>query len=133
MFLTFAQPTLAGMYFLMSIVGVSWAVTGWVPFAIIGEVIHTIQAGIETKPEMEDDMPLEVDVQPGIVLGLHNMAIAVPQMVAAVASSVMFWTFQQSGDSEHSIGWVLGISGVSALYAAYLASRVSHDAKFLTP
>ncbi|KAI9729986.1 MAG: hypothetical protein M1834_006184 [Cirrosporium novae-zelandiae] len=64
--------------------------------------------------------------QAGIILGLHNVAIAAPQVIATLISSVVFRYLQKPRGTpgDDSVGWVLRIGGISALIAAYMCTRV---------
>lgn len=59
--------------------------------------------------------------RPGIVFGLHNAAIAGPQIVAAGICSLIFWIADQTS-SQDGVGWALRAGGLAALVAAVLAS-----------
>jgi solute carrier family 45 protein 1/2/4 len=64
-----------------------------------------------------------------VVLGIHNVAIAAPQVIATLVSSVMFKLLQKprgtAGDT--SVAWVLRFGGVCALVAAWLTLRVNEE------
>ena len=61
--------------------------------------------------------------QAGMILGLHNVAISTPQILATLTSSVVFRALQKdrSVPGDSSVGWVLKIGGVAALVAAWWA------------
>ncbi|KAB8349632.1 hypothetical protein FH972_023651 [Carpinus fangiana] len=65
--------------------------------------------------------------QAGVVLGIHNVSIASPQVLATLGSSAMFWLLQrprgQPGDG--SVGWVLRVGGLCALGAAWFCRYVA--------
>ena len=69
--------------------------------------------------------------QAGVILGLHNVAIAAPQIIATLVSSVIFQLAQKprGEPGDDSVGWVLRFGGVAALVAAYMTSRVGDEAK----
>ena len=73
--------------------------------------------------------PSEGADQAGIVLGIHNVAIAAPQVVATLVSSVIFKALQKPRGSvgDDSVAWVLRFGGVSALVAAWLTTRVREE------
>ena len=62
------------------------------------------------------------DVQAGAIMGLHNVAISSPQILAALACSGIFSLAKMMG-SQTGTGWVLRAGGGAALGAAYLTSR----------
>ena len=67
--------------------------------------------------------------QAGVILGLHNVAIAAPQIIATLVSSAIFRLAQRprgvAGDD--SVAWVLRFGGVAALVAAFMTSRVGEE------
>lgn len=107
--LTFLIHTPTGATILVSLIGIPWAVTSWAPFAIIAEEISA-----------RDDQ------QAGIVLGIHNVSMAAPQIVATLVSSAIFGALQKPRGSvgDESVAWVLRFGGLAALVAAWLTRRV---------
>ncbi|KAL9108913.1 MAG: hypothetical protein Q9227_006309 [Pyrenula ochraceoflavens] len=68
--------------------------------------------------------------QAGIILGLHNVAVSSPQILATLISSAVFRSLQKprgtAGDA--SLGWVLRIGGLAALLAAWRTMRLEEKA-----
>ncbi|RPD67263.1 MFS general substrate transporter [Lentinus tigrinus ALCF2SS1-7] len=70
----------------------------------------------------------------GTILGIHNLAIVMPQFVVAIASSVIFGIVDADVDSDpandaalygkNGVAWVLRFGGVCTLFGAVLARRV---------
>ncbi|KXT00756.1 hypothetical protein AC578_2931 [Pseudocercospora eumusae] len=106
--------TLAAAYQWQGIVlvgaaGIPWAVTQWVPFAIIGfEVSRLTREGEGNKA--------------GAILGVHNMAISLPQVFAGLVASGVYRAVEEVGSKPTA--WVLAISGLAAFVAAFLARRM---------
>src|SRR5271156_2082612 len=143
MFSTFFIRTPVAATVMAGIVGIPWALTVWAPFALISaEIAHreelsrrrqrrlgqpqTTSEGNEVdgiKQGADGEAPAD---QAGIVLGLHNVAVSTPQILATLISSVVFKVLQKPrgvpGDT--SLGWVLRIGGVAALIATYFTSRL---------
>jgi solute carrier family 45 protein 1/2/4 len=126
MFSSFFIHSVSGSVLLVSVVGFSWSMTQWVPFGLISEEIAGLQlqksGGIsaeELNPHIQD--------QAGAIMGVHNMAIASPQIVAALVCSVLFRLLEVSGVDD-SLGWALRVAGLAALVAAWLSSGIDvHD------
>ncbi|KAL8657146.1 MAG: hypothetical protein Q9226_002205 [Calogaya cf. arnoldii] len=119
MALTFFITTPFAATILAGVVGLAWALSLWAPYALISAEIskHDVQA--RKTGGVNDD-------QAGVVLGLHNVAISAPQMVATLVSSVIF-RIAQKGRGEpddDSVGWVMRFGGIAALAAAYMTSRL---------
>lgn len=157
MFATAFGSSLAGVYILVGVSGISWAVTIWAPYALISaQIVHDTGRGgnsIDSEPLMqynrysleEDDShhAIEVDKEggdrndhgegvddacerrPGIILGLHNVAIAGPQIVAAASCSLIFWMLE--GSSQDSVAWTLQAGGLAALGAAIVAGGLQDE------
>ena len=62
-------------------------------------------------------------------MGLHNVAIAAPQIIATLVSSAIFKAVQKPRGSagDDSVGWVLRFGGLAALIAAYMTSRIGEE------
>ncbi|KAL6802986.1 hypothetical protein GGI42DRAFT_323610 [Trichoderma sp. SZMC 28013] len=63
--------------------------------------------------------------RPGVIMGLHNVAIAAPQIAAAASCSLIFWILE--GSSQDSVGWTLRFGGLAALGAAIMASEIQEE------
>ena len=124
MFATMIVSSPAAATFLVASVGLSWALTHWAPFAIIGNELAARQSfSISTNGFPDDDMSaFTVEIQAGAIMGLHNVAISAPQIIAALACSAVFGLAKSLG-SQDGTRWVLRAGGCAALCAAYLTSR----------
>lgn len=142
----------------LSIVGISWAVTLWAPFALISAEVaqsaaerqlsrtqhrlhhhhhhHNHQLGEEDEGDEEDiesapklnDSPTD---EAGIVLGLHNVAICLPQFISTLVSSLIFKALQKPRGEpwDDSVGWVMRFGGAAALVAAYLTKTLEEKGR----
>ena len=137
MFATWTVTSQVAATLLVASVGLSWALTHWAPFAIIGNELGkdvTARNRSFSPSASAHDFPDDVEssnlnnnrhhqeVQAGAVMGLHNVAVSAPQMVAALLCSVIFALAKVVG-SKDGTGWVLRAGGCAALFAAYLTSR----------
>ncbi|KAI3105489.1 hypothetical protein CBS147333_6984 [Penicillium roqueforti] len=148
----------------VGLVGVSWAVALWTPFALISAEVARIDPSrrnrrraaqttyTEHADEAQDEGPGELDsvggsdienghpkdhrdngdvAQAGIILGLHNMAVSLPQILSSLVCSAIFKASQkQRGEPwDDSVGWVLRFGGCAALVAAWLTRRVSDGSR----
>lgn len=125
MALTFFITTPTGATILVAFVGISWALTQWAPFALISAEISKR----DNLARKRGKGGANSEDQAGVILGLHNVAIAAPQIVATLVSSAIFKAMQKprgvAGDD--SVGWVLRFGGVAALVAAYMTSRIEEQ------
>jgi solute carrier family 45 protein 1/2/4 len=136
---------------LVSILGISWALTQWAPFALLSTAIaaqksstivnaeakHLISTCLDrhsaTFPDddsssNEDEMDEkdgamintgELDI--GTVMGIYNAAVAVPQLLAALISSGIFWLLIRWGWEENeAVGWVIRMGGLAGILAAWV-------------
>ncbi|KAF2720593.1 MFS general substrate transporter [Polychaeton citri CBS 116435] len=137
MWLTFAVKTTLSATILAAFVGIPWAVTNWVPFALIAAEISRRDverqqlrraSHISTVESLADT---GVADKAGVVLGIHNVAIAAPQVIATLVSSLIFRFLQRPRGSmgDNSVAWVLRFGGVCALIAAWMTRRVFEDAR----
>ncbi|KAJ3478840.1 hypothetical protein NLG97_g8470 [Lecanicillium saksenae] len=126
---------------LIGIAGVTWAMTLWAPYAIISAEIsrrdvllraqkqqareaaelaplQRLPSGDMTTVATDDD---EEQDEAGVVMGIHNMAIAAPQILANVGSSLIFkiWQKPRGTPGDKSIAFVLAIGGLFVLASAF--------------
>ena len=136
MWLTLFVKSVTGATILIAMVGIPWALTNWAPFALIAAEISrrdAIRRGLRRPPQADEGHLLaharadEPSEQAGIVLGIHNVAVAAPQVISTLVSSVIFMMLQrprgQAGDD--SVGWVLRFGGLCALVAAWFTRKVA--------
>ena len=125
MALTFLITTPLGATILVSFVGISWALTQWAPFALISAEISKR----DTEARRSGRGGANREDQAGVILGLHNVAIAAPQIIATLTSSAIFKAAQKErgAPGDESTGWVLRFGGVAALVAAYMTSRIEEQ------
>jgi solute carrier family 45 protein 1/2/4 len=142
---------------LIGLVGITWALTLWAPWAIISAEISRrdelrraqsarrslfpIDRGVTSldgysSDENRDGELSNVDEgedeasdQAGVILGIHNMAIAAPQNIATVASSIIFRFFQKPRGvpGDHSIAVVLALGGITVFISAFFIHRIRDD------
>ena len=116
-FSTFFISTVAQATAAISLVGICWAVACWVPFAIIMELLKELQAlSSDSAPrpnssrvnsdyvsenrgnphpsdvyeEEAEEIETPTPIAGGTVLGIHNLAIVMPQFIIALVSSAIF-------------------------------------------
>jgi solute carrier family 45 protein 1/2/4 len=127
MFSTLIVRSIAAATALIGIVGISWALTLWAPFAIISAEVSKRDALRRTRESQGEDVPPED--QAGLILGIHNMAVAAPQILATIGSSIIFKFLQKPRGTpgDRSIAVVLACGGIFTLVAAYLTSRIKDE------
>ncbi|KAK9436252.1 sucrose transporter [Metarhizium brunneum] len=154
MFCTVLVRSVAGATVLIGLAGITWAMALWAPWAIIsGEIsrrdaIARVQRLQNMAPpqsndpdapssngnsqdmdvELANEEEEEVD-QAGVILGIHNMAIAVPQVVATVGSSIVFKFLQKPRGTpgDHSFAIVMALGGIFVLGSCIFAVRIKDD------
>lgn len=132
MFSTFFVFTSTAATILTAIIGIPWAFSHWAPFALISAEIA--KRDLETRrsanrPEEADAAGNKQDDQAGVILGLHNVAISAPQILATLISSIIFKVAQRPRGEPYdtSVGWVLRLGGLAALLAAYFTYRIGEE------
>ncbi|KAH8815646.1 hypothetical protein F5884DRAFT_186759 [Xylogone sp. PMI_703] len=131
MFSTLVVRSLGAATALIGIVGISWALTLWAPFAIISAEVSKRdvlrRSRLAGRRAAQDDE--NMDDQAGIILGIHNMAVAAPQIIATLGSSIIFKFLQKPrgvpGDRSMSV--VLAAGGITTLVAAYLVTTIKDE------
>ncbi|KAF3085440.1 hypothetical protein TWF569_009338 [Orbilia oligospora] len=140
MWSTFFVKNTWGATALIAACGVPWAITLWAPFALISSDISkrdaikrgvlrsatpSIRSGVHGDYEARDDY---VD-QAGIILGLHNFAVAAPQVIATVLSSIIFKALQKprGAEGDESMAWVMRFGGLATIFAAVMTLRLAEE------
>ena len=124
---------------LTAFVGIPWALTLWAPFALISAEISKRDSEARKRGSADrrrhvvdshNDMTGNQEDQAGVILGLHNVAVAAPQIVATLVSSAIFKMAQKPRGEPYdwSVAWVLRFGGLAALVAAYFTWRVHEEA-----
>ncbi|KAL9635103.1 MAG: hypothetical protein Q9164_003674 [Protoblastenia rupestris] len=129
MFSTLFITTVSGTIVLTSIIGISAALAQFVPFTLISIVLSNNQNS-NNRPDSaggNKKHPRQYETQPGIVMGLHNMAIAAPQLIAAAGSSLIFWVMGGEAGDARSTVWVLRAGGLMMLMAMYMTTKVKGE------
>jgi len=83
----------------------------------------------------EEDVPPAARVAGGTILGVHNLAIVAPQLIVALATSLIFKIVDGDASADpdnentylgkHGVAWVLRFGGVCTLFGALLCRKVS--------
>ncbi|KAF2657434.1 hypothetical protein K491DRAFT_327246 [Lophiostoma macrostomum CBS 122681] len=136
MVLTFFVKSTLTATILVALIGIPWTLTNWAPFALISSEIskrEAIRRGL-VRPATRDASLIAAGEddgadQAGVVLGIHNVAIAAPQVIATLVSSIIFkWLQKPRGTpGDNSVAWVLRFGGCCALIAAYLTLGVKEE------
>lgn len=118
-----------------AVCGFSWAITTWAPFALLAEEIWQIaEESPQYTPIVTDDEPIgePSGELSGIYLGLHNVAITVPQLVATFVSFVIYSVldatqgpdYKEGQDGGRAIAYTLQLGALTALGAAYYCRQL---------
>lgn len=118
---TFAISSSTGGTVAVTLAGLSWGVTQWAPFALLGEEIASQQAERESLAELGGKR--WATNQSGAMLGVHSAAVSIPQIMAAMACSCIFWLTSQLGMGD-AVAWVLRWSGIAGAIAAWFAYQL---------
>ncbi|KAL6715234.1 hypothetical protein ACLMJK_007498 [Lecanora helva] len=122
MLLTFFATSQAAATFIVASAGLSWALTLWAPFAIIGNEIAAMQDTAGANDDDDNGSSSSLEIQAGAIMGLHNVAISAPQIFAALVCSAIFW-LARLAENPYGTGWVLRAGGCAALGAGVLTYR----------
>ncbi|KAI0159058.1 putative sucrose transport protein [Pestalotiopsis sp. NC0098] len=114
---TFFVTSPSGNVLLFSMVGISWAVTARVPYSLLGDELS------RGSSRWSDDVAEASDHQ-GLVYGLHNLAICLPQILM-MALMGLAWLSMPANDDVSGVVWFLRLGGLSAFAAAYTATRLN--------
>jgi solute carrier family 45 protein 1/2/4 len=139
MFCTVIVQSVEAATALIGLVGITWAMTLWAPWAIISAEISRRDALIRAQKNRSSNGASEASSdasaddeetdQAGVILGIHNMAIAAPQMIATVSSSIIFkiWQKPRGTPGDHSIAIVLALGGMCVFVASFFVAQIKDD------
>lgn len=138
---TFLISTSGQLIVMFAFLGFPWGVSLWAPFVLISEEISRIK-DIKAQKATDDYMSsysenssvvTSATVHPrlakkydnyenesGIILGIHNVFVAAPQVISSLMSSFLFWLLRD----DDSLGWVFRFGGLMCLGALWLSCRV---------
>ncbi|GAA5891715.1 hypothetical protein JCM8208_007381 [Rhodotorula glutinis] len=136
---TFCFGSVRATTWIVALAGLSWAVTCWVPYALVGEAIFEAEA----KNAFDDmhaaadsaalrasllsaDVPgraaVAADEAGGTILGVHNLAIVLPQFVVAALAAVIFRlsasATSAADERDNGTVWVLRLGGLASAVGA---------------
>lgn len=97
---------------MVSIVGISWALTQWVPMAMMSAEIAAMREAGESDGEVGED-------ETGTLMSVFNVAISAPQILASGLCSLLFWAVRGM-DPVDSLGWALKMGGGAGVVAGIL-------------
>ncbi|OCT45913.1 General alpha-glucoside permease [Cladophialophora carrionii] len=121
---------------MVALVGISWSLSLWAPFALIsGEIAKREERRRKKRrarmangqdADEADDKEKDEEDQAGIILGLHNVALSAPQVLATLISSAIFKLLQKPRNEpgDTSVGWTLRVGGLAVLVAVFITSRM---------
>ncbi|KAF6807297.1 sucrose transporter [Colletotrichum sojae] len=153
MFCTVIVRTVEAATALIGLVGITWAMTLWAPWAIISAEISRRDAMLRAakqrhlSPSRRADGPASPSLnsiadsnrsilsegeetdQAGVILGIHNMAIAAPQIIATVGSSFIFriWQKPRGTPGDHSMAIVLALGGIAVLVSSFFVASIKES------
>jgi solute carrier family 45 protein 1/2/4 len=142
---------------LIGLVGITWAMTLWAPYAIISAEISRRDATIRARKLKKLDIGSNADTatssaiaaqtgrgggssddseedeevdQAGVILGIHNMAIAAPQIIATLGSSIIFKSLQKPRGTpgDHSYSVVLALGGACVFVSSFFVAKIRDNA-----
>ena len=134
MFSTFLVWTPTAATILTAFIGIPWALSLWAPFALISAEISKRDTEARRSVLRQEETNGVAFIgkqedQAGVILGLHNVAVSAPQILATLISSIIFKIAQRPRGAPYdtSVGWVLRFGGLAALVAAYFTYRVGEE------
>lgn len=129
---TFITTSALGTIALFGIAGFSWAVSGWIPYALLGAEtpayppVHEYELVADSQGEEGkrcvgecDGADLSNDM--GLVYGVHNLSICLPQVLVTLGMSFERLVFRQT---DTNLAWIFRLAGVFSLVAMFIARGV---------
>lgn len=80
----FSTKSVTGAIILISVLGILWSITLWVPYALLGILVFSSKPVTSNAGHGTTSLRAET----GTITGLHNWSIVLPQLVISVVSSL---------------------------------------------
>ena len=88
---------------------------------------RSYQADEEEEDVEEGGLVETGGLRAGAVMGVYNIAIAAPQIVAALGSSGIFWGLgRRELENSEIVGWAIRAWGFTGFIAAWLAAGIEN-------
>ena len=128
MFLTFFAWTVKIATVILAFIGMSWAIATWAPFALIGVELAQLRNSFEDTEYVgstgttssREKAWLQGKDQSAAVMALHNVAICIPQIAAALGCAVLFKALELM-NVENRVVWAFRAGGIAMACAAWRA------------
>ncbi|KAF7595711.1 hypothetical protein BBP40_005155 [Aspergillus hancockii] len=122
---------------LCGIAGFSWAVSSWIPYALLGAEAFVSPhsqdlglTGVDAEEKLQDEelqlKGSDLSNDMGLLYGVHNLAICLPQALLSLAMGFERMLAHEGqtqgrpgGGPGQSLIWIFRIAGVAALIAVY--------------
>lgn len=111
--------------------GIPWALALWAPFVLIAEEVSRIKnkkGALQRVSFSVSNIPKRrfetYEHEAGIILGVHNMFVALPQVVSSLMASLLFKILDSDEESASSIRWVFQFGGIATIVAIYLSCKL---------
>ncbi|KAF4618422.1 hypothetical protein G7Y89_g14880 [Cudoniella acicularis] len=138
---TFVVFSSFGSFVLFSIVGISWAASTWIPYALLGaEASHLSElsddserssdyGGIASDEKAHVENRNDMSTQLGLIYGVHNLSICLPQILMCLGMGLVSLVSDRKSEEKRNKQsfdsvWILRLGGIFALLAMYIATRV---------
>ncbi|KAI9266917.1 major facilitator superfamily domain-containing protein [Phascolomyces articulosus] len=135
---TWFTRSVAAATVILTIMGVPWAIVLWIPFSLVGEyvsfederrqklllqqqTVNTPSSSSSESPRQLEEVDQKEEFDAGMMLGVHNIYIVMPQFVTAACSSFIFAATASDGKDEagsSNVATVLAFGGLMSLIAA---------------
>lgn len=102
---------------MVAVAGLSWALTQWVPLAMMSAEIANLRE-LSSRDELQRER-VGSEEQTGTLMSIFNVAISAPQVIASFLCSGLFWIMEDVGEGE-AIAWILRFAGGASVLAALL-------------
>jgi solute carrier family 45, member 1/2/4 len=119
MFSTGSVGSQTAAVLMITSLGLSWAVTIWVPYSLVGLVLSRQREQYWRNGNADVYRP----PQTGAVVGLHNAAISAPQFLSALVCSAIFTTSKDAAQGDIFVLLIGGCWSFVAAAALLLFSR----------
>ena len=123
MFLTCFVYTVPAATIIVGTLGIAWSIASWAPYALISTEITSLKVqreeGDGTAEKERQDAGSCADETTAGIMAIHNMAISLPQIGAALGCTVLFKLVEMSKRDDPA-AFAFKFAGIMAVVAAWM-------------
>lgn len=134
MLATFFVTSAHGNMLLITFVGISWAASNWIPYALLGDEISTSERSQDgqKKGGGGGDHDDRTTANAGLIYGIHGLSICFPQILMSLFMGALSMITGTRSALRHDVPiiWTFRAGGVFAFMACFYTTWIEDPEDF---